>query len=106
MSDSRLRNSPYDSIDADDSDYRDLLGLFLEVLPKEKAELEKAFADRRWADVSRKAHQLKGTGGAFGFPAMSEKAETLEAACQSDDLSEISSAVDELLSAIGRILSS
>jgi HPt (histidine-containing phosphotransfer) domain-containing protein len=62
----------------DDPDMRDLVREFAAGLPERAAELERLFAAGQCAELGRIAHQLKGAGGGYGFPLITERAATLE----------------------------
>ncbi len=62
----------------DDPDMRDLVREFAAGLPARAAELEGLLASQQSAEVQRIAHQLKGAGGGYGFPLITELAAALE----------------------------
>ncbi len=53
-------------------------GLFVGQLPDRLGRMRAAVADRRSSDLRRLAHQLKGSGGGFGFPEISVAAGAVE----------------------------
>ncbi len=103
MSASHVPKPADDSVSAEDSDFQELTRRFLESLARQRTELPTALDEQRWADLSRMAHQLKGTAGGFGFPGVSRSAEALESACRRDP-SSASGCLGDLLAAIDRIL--
>lgn len=62
----------------DDPDMRDLVRDFAAGLPARAAELERLLSTGEAAEVQRLAHQLKGAGGGYGFPLITELAAALE----------------------------
>lgn len=78
--------------------------MFYESLRQQRSEVVAAFdkGDREF--LARKAHQLKGAGGGYGFPGLSESASRLENACEAQDFSAIASGFEDLLALIDRIL--
>jgi len=62
-----------------DPDMRDLVREFACGLPGRAAALEELHATRMHAELQRLAHQLKGAGGGYGFPLITELAAALEA---------------------------
>lgn len=62
----------------DDPDMRDLVREFAAGLPARAAELERLLGEGQLAELSRIAHQLKGAGGGYGFPLITERAAALE----------------------------
>lgn len=76
-----LDHSPIHSEFRDDPDYADLLKTFGEELPLRIKALQDAFAQRDFAQLKNLAHQLKGSGGGYGFPQLSTAAGKLEQIC-------------------------
>ena len=73
-----------DSELADDPDLADILNDFVLGLPDQLARMREALADKRFDDLRRIAHQLKGAGGGYGYPALTESARGLENAAQAE----------------------
>lgn len=67
-----------------DSDYRPLVESFVTGLPVTLDGLQSAYAEQNWARLQSLAHQVKGSGGSFGFPALSATARELEAILKHD----------------------
>jgi HPt (histidine-containing phosphotransfer) domain-containing protein len=89
---------------AADADLADLVDLFVCELPGRLRELETAIGQDDVDLVRQLAHQLRGAGGSYGFPALGPPAGELEQAarrCESipilvlalEDLAEVSSRV-------------
>jgi PAS domain S-box-containing protein len=80
----------------DDPDLADIIGGFVgrlsETISAMRALLEKD--DRR--ELQRQAHQLKGAGGGYGYPAITDAAKALEDAVKADDMAQATSALDAL----------
>jgi HPt (histidine-containing phosphotransfer) domain-containing protein len=57
-----------------------LVGLFVAEMPAQIARLVDAHEARDWEGLRRAAHQLKGSAGSYGFPAISPAAAELEEA--------------------------
>ena len=55
-----------------------MVAAFVARLPAVAAELRAAADAGRSADLARAAHRLRGAGGSYGFPAISEAAAALE----------------------------
>lgn len=66
-----------------DETYLALVANFIERLPTLMGSIEQAAEQQNWQQMSRLLHNLKGLGGSFGYPALSQMAqpmvETLEA---------------------------
>ncbi len=71
-------NLPLQSLYADDPDMADLVRLFVSELPDRIASAERAWRERRVEDLTRLAHQLKGAGSGYGYPAITQAAAQLE----------------------------
>ena len=63
---------------ADDAEFSDLIKLFVSELPDRVAAIESAFGQGNHEEVTRLAHQLKGSGPGYGFPTIGEAASTVE----------------------------
>lgn len=72
------RGGPVISLLADDPDMAELVSLFIDEIPQRIDALSKAFEAGEAVVLKRLAHQLKGAGTGYGFPAISEKAGVLE----------------------------
>ena len=68
---------------ADDPQLANILPGFIERLPCQLDALCKALEEERLEDAERLAHRLKGAGGSYGYPTLSEVARSLEARGQS-----------------------
>lgn len=67
----------------EDPDMVDIVLDFVNELPGRAKELERAFAARDWGKLEKLSHQLKGAGGSYGYPQITEVAATMEADCKS-----------------------
>lgn len=61
-----------------DSVVNDLLDDFIKELSNMLTHIKMAFVSEDWQDMQATAHDLKGIGGGFGYPLLSELAEKLE----------------------------
>ena len=59
-------------------EFADLVEEFLGGMPKAISHLESTLAEADFEALRRAAHQLKGSGGGYGYPAVSEFAARLE----------------------------
>ena len=62
-----------------DPEMIDIVEQFVGELPDRLAALREALRDRDWDRLVVLAHQLKGAGGSYGYPEISEAARQLEA---------------------------
>jgi HPt (histidine-containing phosphotransfer) domain-containing protein len=94
---------PVRSVYADDPDFRKLLEQFAAAMPERICALRESHRSAGYDLLSSQAHQLKGAGGGFGFPQLTELAADLEQACHSQDPLRIIAALDPLLCYMNRI---
>jgi HPt (histidine-containing phosphotransfer) domain-containing protein len=67
---------------SDDPEMRTLLETYIAQMPARIDALAKAWSDDQTDELSRLAHQLKGTGAGHGFGAISSAAASLESALE------------------------
>ncbi len=65
-----------------DQVFLDLVGEFVDVLPERIEEIRQAASLSDWTTVTSLAHQLKGSGGGFGFSEVSTTAAVVESLCR------------------------
>ncbi len=89
---------------ADDPDMAELVELFLEELPDRVATIREALGQGDIKKVGQVAHQLKGAGGGYGFPAITEAGLDAEQAAKQtpDDLDQVRRTVDALVDVCNR----
>ncbi|MEZ6103414.1 MAG: Hpt domain-containing protein [Pirellulaceae bacterium] len=63
-----------------ESDLFELVEMFVADLPDRIATLETTYAQQRWEELRRTAHQLKGASGSYGFHQITPYAAALEIA--------------------------
>ena len=100
-----LAFAPVRSEFADDPDFQDLLVMFVESLQEQRREIVAAYEADDLMELARKAHQLKGAGGGYGFPGLSETARRFEEACASQDAAIVTRGLNDLLAYIDRMVS-
>jgi len=89
---------------AHDPDLKDLLDQFIANLPGKLTRLTDLLARNDLEELRRLVHQLKGAGGGYGFPQITEKAAAIEAQIRASAPAEILIAsVGDLADLIGRI---
>jgi len=81
---------------ADDPSMADLLAAFVARLDSQVVAMRAALADRRYEDLQRAAHQMKGSGGSYGYPTLSDAARALEDAVKNRDVATAASALNHL----------
>jgi len=93
-------SSPIRSEFADDPEMVELVAMFVAELGERVERIGAALDAEDWKALSSLAHQLKGAGGGYGFPSISESAARLEGTLkddQADDLDALRGRVDELI---------
>ena len=96
-------NSPVRSIYAGEPDFAELLEIYAAGLPERLATLRSTFETGNISELRTLAHQMKGSGGGFGFPGVTDRAAELETACKSQDPAAIAAKLERLLEYLGRI---
>ncbi|MGB2986542.1 MAG: Hpt domain-containing protein [Phycisphaerae bacterium] len=75
-------HTPQDSIDSDlvreNASFTDIVVQFVEGLDKRLKTMEDAIRASEFEALRAAAHQLKGSGGGYGYPILSERAAELE----------------------------
>lgn len=105
MTDVTTSNSgaPIHSEFADDEDFAELLQIFGDAIPEKRTLLEQSYQSQNWEQLQSTSHQLKGAGGGYGFPGLSEVAARLEQACKDKDEAAIKLGIEEIIDYLGQI---
>ncbi len=80
----------------DDPEMVMILGEFVRRLGGQITAMQKAYADDRYDDLQRLAHRLKGAGGSYGYPLLTEAGKKLEDACKARGGDAAKTAIDEI----------
>jgi histidine phosphotransfer protein HptB len=94
---------PVRSLFADDPDFRDLLVEFAAAMPERRDGLIGAYRAGAYDLLRTRAHQLKGAGGGFGFPRLTEMAAELEKACVERELIGIVESLERVVELLNQI---
>ena len=70
---------------ADDPEMMELIETFVEKLPEKVQLMRAALTHRQLGELQRLAHQLKGAGGSYGYPALTDVAKRIEDAARAGD---------------------
>ena len=89
---------------SEDPDYSELLNFFVNALPERFARLLKLQETGEIELLKELAHQLKGAGGGYGFPGLTEAARELESACKETNMDLINKRLDQLTEYMSRIV--
>ena len=83
-------------------DMRELVEFFVEQMPQRVRALQDSFENGALEDVRSIAHQLKGAGGSYGFPQITESARALEVQADNADIDAVRQSIDELIAICNR----
>ena len=95
--------TPVYSVFSDDPDFAELLQMFAFTLSERGQSFQESFRAGEIEQVQTQAHQLKGTGGSYGFEGLTKVAAELEDACKANDVERVGKTLDPLLEYISRI---
>lgn len=87
----------------EDSSYEDLVANFVSRLSERVTQLEGAIRAADFESVRVTAHQLKGSGGGYGYPMITAVAAELEQQAVSQAMDDCVKAITELRSIAGRV---
>lgn len=79
----KMASGPIRSAFAGDADMAELVREFVAEMPERVRGLEALWQTQALEDLRRSAHQLKGSGGGYGFGPLSEAAAVLESELES-----------------------
>jgi len=94
---------PSDSV-RDDPSFPDLVVDFVNGLDERLRRMEEAIGRQNLDAVRRAAHQLKGSGGGYGYPILTERAAELERFATSGSLDQCAETLAELRRICQRIV--
>jgi HPt (histidine-containing phosphotransfer) domain-containing protein len=94
---------PIRSSFADDPDFRELLLEFTAALAERREGMLSAYRAGAHDKLRSQAHQLKGSGGGYGFRELSELAAELELACQVQDPARLAEKLEAIVGYLNRI---
>ena len=92
---------------ADDADMMELVGFFLAELADRTVEIERAWETDNRTELCQLAHVLKGAGGGYGYPSITESAAQLEQDLMQEeaDVVTLNEKVEDLISICRRATS-
>ena len=79
---------------ANDPDMSGILEGFVGRLEGQIDAMHQAFANHRFEELRRQAHKLKGAGGSYGYPSLTDAAKVLEEAARAEDALVAGTALD------------
>ena len=87
-------DGPVVSLFVDDPDVAGILGEFVARLTEHVDAMRHAHASGQYEELQRYAHQLKGAGGCYGYPSLTDACKLLEDAAKARDHAAAGAAVD------------
>lgn len=87
----------------DDPSFADLVTEFVDGLDDRAKAIQEAIDTQAFDMVKSLSHQLKGAGGGYGYPALSQTAAQLEQRAHAEDDTQCRELLDELRSLLARI---
>ena len=77
-------------------DISDLIESYVDRLPETSYRIERLLSAKEWDELKGEIHQLKGTGGAFGFPEITAQCVDIEKEIQKKDFDSASQLIADL----------
>lgn len=91
--------------DLEGDEFAKLVQRFVEGLPEYRLQLDAAIFTKQWDQAKSVVHSLKGMGGSFGYPSITQLSGLLEAALLQHDMDNLSGHHVNLINEIERICS-
>ena len=70
-----IPNGSASELDLNDPEIREIVGLYVDRLPRDFERLQSAWRSRDWDDLAKQVHSLKGSAAMTGFPMLSQAAQ-------------------------------
>ncbi|WP_455211766.1 Hpt domain-containing protein [Kaarinaea lacus] len=80
----------------DEPEYVDLIVVFVERLPPTVAKVRQFFSESNWPQFRKEIHDLKGMGGSYGFPMVTELAGEIGHQLRQDNAEAVENLLQEL----------
>jgi len=87
----------------EEPDFHEVIVAFVEKLPALIQELQAMHEQQDWNTMKDRIHDLKGLGGGYGYPQVSEVANTIESGLLGQQHDRIAEQIDQLRELLGRI---
>ena len=81
---------------SDDADVAEITGDFVNGMEQHLVSMREALAARHFEELQREAHQLKGAGGSYGYPDLTDAARVLEMTAKNRDTASGAVALERL----------
>lgn len=80
----------------DEPEYADLIEIFVERLPPTVSKVRQLFNDSNWSQFRKEIHDLKGMGGSYGYPMVTELAGNIGNQLRQGNVEAVKSLLQEL----------
>lgn len=98
-------NSPIIStILNDEPEYADLIEIFVDRLPPTVTKVKQLFTEKNWSQFRKEIHDLKGMGGGYGYPMLTELASEIGVQLINDDFEAVQRLLQEMEAISERIV--
>ena len=88
----------------EDESFADLVEEFLQGMPDRISQIQSALHEHSFEVLRKCAHQLKGSGGGYGYPALTELAAQLEQDAVAEQIDACTAQVAELEDLVSRMV--
>lgn len=80
----------------DEPEFADLVETFVKQLPESVVKIKQLFQDQNWPQLKQEVHDLKGMGGGFGYPMLTDLAGKIESRVVHQDIETVQTLLEEL----------
>jgi HPt (histidine-containing phosphotransfer) domain-containing protein len=80
----------------DEPEYADLVEVFVKRLPPTVSKAQQLFNEKNWPQFQKEIHDLKGMGGSYGFPMVTELAGNIGIQLRNDNTVAVQGLLQEL----------
>jgi len=97
-------NPLYSQLVSEDAEFEEIVDGFLQKIPKTKTDIEDCFSTGEWERCRVRLHELKGLGGAMGYPELSQIVKNIEILIKNEDYEQLQTCLTELYLTFERML--
>ncbi|NOY65904.1 MAG: response regulator [Gammaproteobacteria bacterium] len=99
-------NPLYSKLVEEDPDFEEIISGFLEKIPDTKKDIQQYFNNKQWGLCQAKLHELKGLGGAMGYPDLGLAAKNIESRIKSNKFKNLDEQMGHLYDIFDRMIAS
>ena len=104
--DHEIINPLYSQLVQEDSEFEEIVNGFLQKMPKAKEDIKSYVLTNDWELCRAKLHELKGLGGAMGYPELSLSAKNIETRLKANQHENLYDHLDQLYATLDRMIMS